>query len=1047
MEDSNVDRVKKLFAYLSELSDLKKKPVSNYRNHRGVIKIDSDVKDNHFVDLLPRDEHNGGEEGSPLLMVRYPTKTPKPPAPSILDPYLAKGMRVDGNTLVTAQGDPAEIPHRPEIQVEIDRWVKDLEAWKKTRSEERSAQALFDKLMDMRRQFQRDVEPLELLAANIVASSSGTSTDRPIFVKRVTVEYDDASNAMVISDTAEPTGIHSAHLTGIGGLDLSEIRRYESEVSDPSFHPFDPTRTKEVGARFLHSCSPSAVLLEEGSSPVKWSDRPLVGHPSPMFLLRRKPDGIGALAERVRETLEDTEEIPAHLLHLVGIEHERTQPEPAEPSLEQRLAYVGGEDSDILLAKLANGEQLDIAREIERHSAVIVQGPPGTGKTHTIANLVGHFLAQGKTVLVTSEKNKALSVLKDKLDPQIQSLCVSLVGDSTADLRRSVAEISSRIANGVSRQKANAKRLEEEREEAIGSISKVRRALFASLDAEQSTIAIDDEEIFPIDAARFVEQNRAVIDCFGFTSRETDPYPFAENEIETLYQLNLEFEDDFRSAADGGFPDPSKLLSPRDFKEHISQATEYRKILDCSLAGTSVSATTDKNGRVVSFSCNDVTAKAPTSNAEELERLISAIDAVSLESPWERALVVAGTDDVTVDNWFLLFEKADEANRLLSKNIELFSAHEVEVSDGLDPDFALDVLEEAKDELGLKGLKLMVKRMTNKESILRRDRVLSSVKVDGRPIATQEDLALAQRHLELILANKKVITIWNNLIQELGAPDAPIIDPNRPDRTVRNHQGKIEQLLKWGRSDFPSLVEQAAALGLPARTLVQTQLAGDISDSLDRAVACLKGPIRTMALASVASIGIQHHEEAILRLLDDLDGFSSNRFVRELQEAAERHDTEAYTSRFEELQSAYACLGTWETYRKLLSHVELVSPHLGEQHREEDPSPRFQRSARRCPTRLEGQSNSLRAQAHRLDPLRGAPGEGSRPQQEVPRTDLRPCGNPSLDSPPRPHCRQQRPPAGTLRMGPDDEEARQGHRKTGGRIRAAGSHPHGPQPR
>lgn len=131
MEDSNVDRVKKLFAYLSELSDLKKKPVSNYRNHRGVIKIDSDVKDNHFVDLLPRDEHNGGEEGSPLLMVRYPTKTPKPPAPSILDPYLAKGMRVDGNTLVTAQGDPAEIPHRPEIQVEIDRWVKDLEAWKK----------------------------------------------------------------------------------------------------------------------------------------------------------------------------------------------------------------------------------------------------------------------------------------------------------------------------------------------------------------------------------------------------------------------------------------------------------------------------------------------------------------------------------------------------------------------------------------------------------------------------------------------------------------------------------------------------------------------------------------------------------------------------------------------------------------------------------------------------------------------------------------------------------------------------------------------------
>ncbi len=42
---------------------------------------------------------------------------------------------------------------------------------------------------------------------------------------------------------------------------------------------------------------------------------------------------------------------------------------------------------------------------------MLVQGPPGTGKTHTIANLIGHLLAQGKSVLVTSEKPKALLVM------------------------------------------------------------------------------------------------------------------------------------------------------------------------------------------------------------------------------------------------------------------------------------------------------------------------------------------------------------------------------------------------------------------------------------------------------------------------------------------------------------------------------------------------------------------------------------------------------------------------------------------------------------
>ena len=46
---------------------------------------------------------------------------------------------------------------------------------------------------------------------------------------------------------------------------------------------------------------------------------------------------------------------------------------------------------------------------------MVVQGPPGTGKTHTIANLLGHFLAEVKNVLITSQTKKALEVLKEKI--------------------------------------------------------------------------------------------------------------------------------------------------------------------------------------------------------------------------------------------------------------------------------------------------------------------------------------------------------------------------------------------------------------------------------------------------------------------------------------------------------------------------------------------------------------------------------------------------------------------------------------------------------
>lgn len=48
-------------------------------------------------------------------------------------------------------------------------------------------------------------------------------------------------------------------------------------------------------------------------------------------------------------------------------------------------------------------------------SVVRVEGPPGTGKSLTIANLACHLAATGKTVLICSQKDKALMVVDAKL--------------------------------------------------------------------------------------------------------------------------------------------------------------------------------------------------------------------------------------------------------------------------------------------------------------------------------------------------------------------------------------------------------------------------------------------------------------------------------------------------------------------------------------------------------------------------------------------------------------------------------------------------------
>lgn len=61
-----------------------------------------------------------------------------------------------------------------------------------------------------------------------------------------------------------------------------------------------------------------------------------------------------------------------------------------------------------------NADQRHIVDTLSK-DLILVHGPPGTGKSQTISNLICHLVANGKTVLVSSQKNKALEVIDEKL--------------------------------------------------------------------------------------------------------------------------------------------------------------------------------------------------------------------------------------------------------------------------------------------------------------------------------------------------------------------------------------------------------------------------------------------------------------------------------------------------------------------------------------------------------------------------------------------------------------------------------------------------------
>ena len=156
-----------------------------------------------------------------------------------------------------------------------------------------------------------------------------------------------------------------------------------------------------------------------------------------------------------------------------------------------------------------NSEQAKIIDTLEgrngsKYSSVVsVTGPPGTGKSHTIANLVAHSMACGKRVLVTARTAEAISVVREKLPTELQSLVIASTGtdrESTELLKNAVSELSDTISrsdfNEVSseRDDLEAKILECDKaiEEAENAISSIARA-----NLEQ--ITLHGKEFTPMD--------------------------------------------------------------------------------------------------------------------------------------------------------------------------------------------------------------------------------------------------------------------------------------------------------------------------------------------------------------------------------------------------------------------------------------------------------------------------------------------------------------------------------------------------------------------
>lgn len=118
---------------------------------------------------------------------------------------------------------------------------------------------------------------------------------------------------------------------------------------------------------------------------------------------------------------------------------------PRPEDIDRRLS-----PADLFTPLPADSSQLSaVVAAAEGHDFVIV-GPPGTGKSQTIANMIAHCLALGKSVLFVAEKSAALDVVYRRLRAYgLGDACLELHSNK-ADRRTVIAQLGAAWDRAVS---------------------------------------------------------------------------------------------------------------------------------------------------------------------------------------------------------------------------------------------------------------------------------------------------------------------------------------------------------------------------------------------------------------------------------------------------------------------------------------------------------------------------------------------------------------------------------------------------------------------
>lgn len=327
------------------------------------------------------------------------------------------------------------------------------QTWAEGEKPRRKTIALYGDFFALKHQLEAEetAKPQELVwgvgvAAWCIPAGADTITfEYPLLTQALEISLDERTMTLEVRPRSTDTRVEMEAFTACSVVGSAEVEIAAKEQlqrhNDRPVTPFDPSSYGDIlrlAATNLDSNGQyREVLASDGAVPPP--DANLVVTDAWAILSRpRSNNYLFEDLRRLQEKLEQGCAIPGAPLSLV------TPPSDESPEY-QELRFRGlssrgsggaGKAEELFFPLPYNNEQVTIVQRLEQSPGVAVQGPPGTGKTHTIANIICHYLATGRRVLVTSRGEPALEVLQSKIPDEVRQLTVALLTSDREGVRQ-----------------------------------------------------------------------------------------------------------------------------------------------------------------------------------------------------------------------------------------------------------------------------------------------------------------------------------------------------------------------------------------------------------------------------------------------------------------------------------------------------------------------------------------------------------------------------------------------------------------------------------